>query len=135
MRRRFVHLLKQAGLPLNRSEASLLVHVFYEPGINQAGVANLLEMETISIVRLVDGLEQAGLVERRPHVSDRRFRTLWLTPAGEDAVARIRKVAETVRAEALEGIPPAECERLIDMLATIRSNLLATAETADSAVA
>jgi MarR family transcriptional regulator for hemolysin len=123
MRRRFLYLAAQAGLPLNRSEASLLIQVFDEPGINQAGVANLLDMETISVVRLVDGLERAGLLERRRHATDRRVRTLWLTAPGEAAVARVRTVAEMVRREALAGISDAEQERLLDQLLTIRGNL------------
>jgi MarR family transcriptional regulator for hemolysin len=126
MRRRFLYLAAQAGLPLNRSEASLLMQVFDEPGINQAGVANVLDMETISVVRLVDSLEQAGLLERRPHATDRRVRTLWLTASGEAAVAQVSAVAEMVQREALAGISDAEQERLFDQLLTIRGNLSGT---------
>ena len=132
MRRRFVHLAGKAGLSLNRSEASLLLQVFHEPGINQAGVANVLDMETISVVRLVDGLEQAGLLERRPHATDRRVRTLWLTPAGESAVDQVRAITEVVRKEALTGIPADECERLLDVLLTINTNLMAVGDAVDT---
>jgi DNA-binding MarR family transcriptional regulator len=76
MRRHFVRYAREARLPLNLSEAALLSQVWHEPGISQAGVANLLDMETISVVRLVDSLEHAELLQRRPHASDRRVRTL-----------------------------------------------------------
>ena len=123
MRRRFVYHARKAELPVNGSEASLLSAVFYEPGINQAGVASMLDMETISVVRLVDGLEQTGLVERRPHPTDRRAWTLWLTKSGKTAVAQVRAITEVVRAEALAGVSDADRERLFDLLVAIRTNL------------
>jgi MarR family transcriptional regulator, transcriptional regulator for hemolysin len=123
MRRRFVHHARKAGLPLNLSEASLLSQVCHEPGINQARIAWLLDLETISVVRLVDSLQQAGLLERRPHATDRRIRTLWLTPVGETAVAQVRCITDMVRREALADVPKAERERLLDTLLTLRANL------------
>ncbi|HTU55955.1 MAG TPA: MarR family transcriptional regulator [Acetobacteraceae bacterium] len=135
MRRRFVYHSKRAGLGLNPSEASLLLQVFHDPGIKQIGVAIMLDMEAISIVRLVDSLEEAGLVQRRPHATDRRARTLWLTEAGEAAVAKIRAITEIVRAEALAGIPPADREHLLDTLLALRGNLLRSGESEESAAA
>jgi MarR family transcriptional regulator, transcriptional regulator for hemolysin len=135
MRRRFVHHSKRVGLGLNRSEASLLLQVFYEPGIKQIGVATLLDMETISVVRLVDSLEEAGLLERRPHAKDRRVRTLWLTAAGEVVVTQVLAVTEIVRGEALAGFSDAEREHLLDMLLTVRGNLLTAGAPVDSEVA
>ncbi len=130
MRRRFVHHAREAGLQLNRSEASLLWQVFHEPGTNQAKVASELDIETITVVRLVDSLEEAGLLERRPHSTDRRVRTLWLTAAGEEAAERIRAINDLVRAEALAGVPTAERQRLLTLLLAIRSNLWKASETA-----
>jgi DNA-binding MarR family transcriptional regulator len=135
LRRRFVHHARKAGLPLNRSEASLLWHVSHEPGIIQAAVAQHLEMETISVARLVDGLERAGLMERRAHAADRRMRTLWLTEAGDAAAARIRGINDIVRAEALAGIPAAQREALLDLLLLVRTNLAQATETERSKAA
>ena len=134
MRRRFVHHARKAALPLNPSEASLLSQVWREPGVSQARIAHLLDLETISVVRLVDSLEQAGLLERRPHAKDRRIRTLWLTPAGEIAVGQVRRITAIVRREALSGVSQAECEQLLDTLLTLRTNLHA-AEVAQPAAA
>ncbi|HWA80110.1 MAG TPA: MarR family transcriptional regulator [Acetobacteraceae bacterium] len=124
MRRRFVHHTKRAGLGLNRSEASLLLQVFYEPGVKQVRVATLLDMETISVVRLVDGLEEAGLLERRPHPKDRRIRTLWLTNAGEGVAAQVVEITKIVRGEAFAGLSDAESDQLLDLLVAVRRNLL-----------
>ena len=130
MRRRFMHHARKLGLPLNRSEASLLWQVFHEPGINQARVAVQLDIETISVARLVDGLEQAGLLERRTRATDRRVRSLWLTEAGQAAVACIGAINEEVRAEALADMPEADREVLLDLLVTLRGNLLDAGEMA-----
>jgi DNA-binding MarR family transcriptional regulator len=134
MRRRFVQHARRTGLPLNLSEASLLWQVMHAPGISQSGAASLLDLETISVVRLVDSLEQAGLLERRPHPTDRRIRTLWLTKAGEAAVGQVRHINEMVRREALAGISTAESEQMLDTLLTMRTNLVRAAE-ADASVA
>src|SRR5271170_8514737 len=134
MRRRFVHHAREAKLPLNLSEAALLSQVWHEPGISQAGVANLLDMETISVVRLVDSLEHAGLLERRPHARDRRVWTLWLTQGGQDTMAEVRRINDTVRREALSGIAKGEHEQLLDTLLMLRTNLAQAAE-ADQSVA
>jgi MarR family transcriptional regulator for hemolysin len=128
MRRRFVHHAREAKLPLNLSEATLLSQVSHEPGISQAGVANLLDMETISVVRLVDSLEHARLLQRRPHARDRRVWTLWLTPAGKNAISEVHRINDKVRGEALAGVSNKERERLLDTLMRLRTNLLQTAE-------
>ncbi len=125
MRRRFVRRAREVGLPLNRSEASVLLHVDREPGISQAHLAEQLDLEPISLVRLIDSLQQAGLIERRPHAHDRRIRTLWLTDAAQPVLALVLSIALEVRTQALARIPDAERERLLDLLVAVRANLAA----------
>ena len=128
MRRRFVQRAREAGLRLKRSEAAVLLHVFHAPGISQARLANHLDIETISVVRLIDSLQAAGLIERRPHPTDRRVRTLWLTEAAGPTIIQIQAIGRLVRAQALGGIPTEQHERLFDMLSVVRTNLEATGE-------
>jgi MarR family transcriptional regulator, transcriptional regulator for hemolysin len=123
MRRHFMQKAKEVGLHLNRSEALVLVYVSQSPGTSQARLANALDIETISVVRLIDTLQDAGLIERRPHPTDRRVRALWLTPAAEAALAQIRAIARLVDAQALTEISEKEHRKLLDLLDTIRSNL------------
>jgi MarR family transcriptional regulator, transcriptional regulator for hemolysin len=123
MRRRFVQLSREVGLPVNRSEASVLVLVDREPGLSQAQIAEQLDMEAISLVRLIDSLQEAGLIERRPHARDRRIRTLWLTEAARPILAQVNAVAAEARAQALVGLSPADQERLLDLLVQVRGNL------------
>jgi MarR family transcriptional regulator, transcriptional regulator for hemolysin len=130
MRRRFVQRAREVGLPLNRSEASVLVAVNREPGLSQAQLAARLDMEAISLVRLIDSLQVARLIERRPHSHDRRIRTLWLTEAAQPILAQVRAVAAEVREQAMAGISEARREKLRDLLLTVRTNM-ATQTTAD----
>jgi MarR family transcriptional regulator, transcriptional regulator for hemolysin len=134
MRRRFIQGMREAGLELNRSEANVLMHVLYAPGINQASLAHLLGVETISIVRLIDRLQRAGLIERRPHPTDRRIRTLWLTDGAGMKVAQIGAIAHSVDVQALIGLSAEQHGRLLDLLCALKANLEA-AETGEPAPA
>lgn len=130
MRRRFVQRAREEGLPLTRSEASVLLHVAHEQGINQASLATRLDIEPIALVRLLDGLQQRDLIERRLHPTDRRVRTVWLKPGAEPVLRHIRAVTAAIRREAVAGLPPAQIEMLTGLLLAIRANLVAVAEIA-----
>jgi MarR family transcriptional regulator, transcriptional regulator for hemolysin len=127
MRRRFVRCAREAGLPLSGSEASVLVHVDRAPGLSQAQLAERLDLEAISLVRLIDTLEESGLIERRRHQYDRRIRTLWLTEQARPIVAQAHAVRYDVRTQALAGIGEPDQEKLLDLLMTVRGNLGAPA--------
>lgn len=133
MRRRFVQRAREVGLPLNRSEASVLVHVNREPGLSQAQLAERLDLEAISLVRLIDSLQESRLIERRAHPHDRRVRTLWLTENAQPIVAQVHEVRDDVRAQAMNGIAVEEQERLLDLLMTVRGNLATAAGRCSSA--
>jgi MarR family transcriptional regulator, transcriptional regulator for hemolysin len=135
MRRRFVQGLRDARLELNRSEAILLLHLFREPGISQATLASYLDTESISVVRLLDGLQAAGLIERHAHPTDRRIRRLWLTKAARPVITAIQEVTEVVRRQALMGIPSKQQDRLLDLLLAIRANLAPSPDTAGNEAA
>lgn len=130
MRRRFVQRAREARLSLSRSECSVLLHVAHEQGISQVSLATQLDIEPIALVRLLDGLQETGLIERRLHPTDRRVRTVWLTPRAEPVLRRIRAITASVRQEAVAGLSPAQVEMLVDMLLVIRGNLAAVPETA-----
>lgn len=128
IRRRFVQMAKEVGVDLNYSEAAALVYVAQSTGMSQTRLATLLDIETISVVRLIDTLEAAGLIERRPHPTDRRVRTLWPTAAAETTLTKIRTIAQFVDSQALVDIPEHEGKRLLDILKIIRCNLTPSLE-------
>jgi MarR family transcriptional regulator for hemolysin len=121
LRRRFEHHLKSDGL--TRSQWSVLVHLARHEGINQISLAEILEIEPISLVRILDRLEAAGWVERRPDPNDRRARLLYLKPEADAALEPIWRLGAQVREEALLGILPAEREHLVENLLKMKANL------------
>lgn len=123
LRQRFEQNARPLGL--TRSQAQVVAHLALHQGIAQGRLAEILEIEPITLTRLVDGLERGGLVERHPHPRDRRIRRLFLTRKGQGLVERIFAVGEATRGEALLGVPEAERERLVDILSAMKGNLLA----------
>ena len=124
MRRRFERRTRQTGLSITRQQARALLSVARNEGLSQAAVATLLDIEPIALVRLLDRLHEEGLVERRLHPTDRRVRTLWLTPLGWTVVDRILTINAQIREEACAGLNPAAREALLQTLDHLKSNLL-----------
>lgn len=121
IRRRFEQ--QTADLGLSSAQWRLLVHVLRENCVTQARLAEMLEIEPISVSRLVDRMEQAGWVRRVTDPNDRRLRKIVATPAAEAAGVRIQAAAKVVYQEALVGLPPGEQEILINGLIAITQNL------------
>jgi len=122
LRKRFEQ--KARGLGLTRSQWQVLAHINRHEGINQSALADILELEPITLARIVDRLEAGGLVERRAHASDRRLRLLYLTPSAHPIIEKVRKLGQETREEALAGIPTELREQLMDQLVEMKSNLL-----------
>ncbi len=121
IRRRFERQASGAGL--SAAQWRLLVRVAKEPGIAQARLAELLEIEPISVSRLVDRMEDGGWIERRPDPSDRRVRQIFPTCKADDAYGGIKSVAGEVYAAAMAGMTEAAKNGLIDGLKAINANL------------
>ncbi|HLI12904.1 MAG TPA: MarR family transcriptional regulator [Alphaproteobacteria bacterium] len=112
------------GLGLTRAQGKALAYLARHEGIHQAGLAELLEIEPITLVRLLDRMEEAGWIERRPDPADRRARRLFLAAKAEPIFAEMRRIAEATRSEAFAGLSPEQQESLLDMLTRVRVNLL-----------
>ncbi|HUA55020.1 MAG TPA: MarR family transcriptional regulator [Candidatus Sulfotelmatobacter sp.] len=123
LRKRFEQRAREAQLGLTRAQWSVLAHLARQEGINQTALAQILEIEPITLVRLLDRLQAAGLVERRPDQSDRRARVLYLTPAAHPLLEQIWGLAAVVREEAMAGLPDRERDQLMGMLLKIKGNL------------
>ncbi len=121
MRKKFDQ--RARGLGLSRAQWQLLVHLSRHEGINQSGLAEILEIENITVGRLIDRMEEAGWVERRPDPDDRRARLLYTTEKVAPVMERMRELAEATRNEALAGLSPTQRDALIDTLIQVRGNL------------
>ncbi len=110
-------------LGLTRAQCRTLGYLTRNEGINQAGLADLLEIRPMTLVRQIDRMEEAGWIERRPDPADRRARRLFLTAKARPILGRIWDVANETRDEALVGLSPAEAKQLIDLLGRVHGTL------------
>ena len=105
----------------------------HNEGINQGGLAEMLEVEPITLCRMIDRLEEAGLVERRRDPNDRRARRIFLTERAHPLLQQLREIGQATIANAFAGLPPERCTALIDELHLIRGNLAHDPETQEAA--
>jgi DNA-binding MarR family transcriptional regulator len=131
IRRRFERRARHTGLALTRHQARTLLYIARNEGLSQAAIATMLEIEPIALVRLLDRMHEEGLVDRRPHPTDRRVRTLWLTPLGWRAVERVLAINAEIREEACAGLDQEARDMVMAALHHMKGNLtLAEEETA-----
>lgn len=121
MRRRFE--ARASGHGLSSAQWRLLVRVVKEEGVAQARLAELLEIEPISVSRLIDRMEEANWIERRTDAADRRVRMIFPTVKATEAYAQVKSLAGEVYAQALAGLTPEECRVLVKGLHNIIENL------------
>ena len=122
MRKRFEQ--QAAHLGFTRSQWLVLLHLAKNEGIHQAGLAEILEVEPITLVRILDKLESRGLIERRQHPTDRRLWLLFLDPKAHSSLETLHAIGEVTRAEALAGLSAADRAALLRMLDAVKANLV-----------
>jgi DNA-binding MarR family transcriptional regulator len=120
-------------LGLTRAQCRTLGYLVRNEGINQAGLADLLEIRPMTLVRQIDRMEEAGWIERRPDPADRRARRLFLTAKARPILGRIWNVANETRDEALAHLSAPQADTLIDLLGRVHATLSANASANASA--
>ena len=103
----------------------ILVRLEAQPGVSQNELAALIEVEPITVARLVDRLETRGFVERRADPSDRRIWRLHVTPAAAPMLKEIGKVRRELNEILVADVAPKELTGTIDCLLQMKSNLTA----------
>lgn len=121
MRRSFDARARDIGV--TRPQWQVLSVLVRNEGINQGGLAEILEVEPITICRMVDRLQEAELVERRPDPADRRSWRLFLTVKAQDLLGHLRPLADDMLEQALDGVDPVDRGQLMATLDRIRLNL------------
>lgn len=110
-------------LSLTLAQCKALAYLERNEGVSQKRLAELTELDPMSLVRILDRMEADGWVERRLDPQDRRARTLWLTAQARPVLERIARVAAQTRAEALAGLSETEHEQLCRLLGRVHENL------------
>ena len=126
MRRRFDERARLIGV--TRAQWRTLTTLSRNEGINQGGLADLLEVEPITLCRMIDRLEEAGLVERRRDPADRRAWLIFLTTKAHPLLAQLRGLADGMIEGALQGLDDTRRAALMETLGVIRTNLNTTIE-------
>jgi MarR family transcriptional regulator for hemolysin len=114
---------QNSGAGLTRSQWQVLAYLAQNEGINQRGLAELLEIEPITLGRIVDKLETLGLIERRPHQTDRRTWLLHLVEAARPKLEQIRELGDVTHREALAGVSEDDRQHLLKTLQALKENL------------
>lgn len=115
---------------MTRAQWSLMSRLARNPGLSQKELADLLEVEPISVARMVDRLEANGLLERRADASDRRVWRLHLLPAAEPMLKKMTVLGEELAAFVTQNVPPAVHEAMLAGLIRMKANLLQKSEPA-----
>ncbi len=121
IRRRFDERARAIGV--TRPQWRALVTVAREEGIQQGSLAERLEIEPITLCRMLDRLAEAELVERRRDPADRRAWNIYLTKRARPLLERIGAIADDLHAVALDGVSDDERDALTATLERMRTNL------------
>jgi MarR family transcriptional regulator for hemolysin len=108
---------------MTRAQWAVLFRLDRSEGLKQSELAELLDLQPISLTRLLDRLAENGLIERRPDPNDRRANRLFLTPAARPLLERLTKLGEGMMEAVLEGLDGKAIERMLSDLQTMRENL------------
>ena len=104
-------------------QARLLLNLNRRPGENQGFYAEQLEVEPITLCRMVDRLEEAGMVQRRRDPADRRAWQLHLTEKSQKVVAKLQQSVDSLVDDMLCGLTLQEREEFARLLKTVGTNL------------
>ena len=114
---------RAATLGVTRAQWKVLFRLSRQPGLRQVELADKLDVEPITLSRIIDRLAEAGLVERTADPADRRAWRLQVTETAQPLIAKLRKLAEGLVDDAFRGLNERELKVMRGNLALIRENL------------
>src|SRR3979490_1564631 len=116
---------------IRRGQWAVVAKVERTEGLKQSELAELMEMQPITLTRLIDRLCDNGWIERRGDDSDRRVNRLYLRKAARPLLGKLGGLRSELTATALEGINPTDAHRLLSQLETIKENVRNAIQNAD----
>ena len=114
---------KAAQFGITRAQWVVLVRLDRSEGLKQSELAEILDLQPISLTRLLDKLCECGLIERRADPVDRRAKRLFLTPAARPLLEKLGELGEGLMAAALAGVERESVERMVAQLGVVKENL------------
>jgi MarR family transcriptional regulator, transcriptional regulator for hemolysin len=117
---------KGAQFGITRAQWVVLARLDRFEGLKQSELAEMLDLQPISLTRLLDRLCASGLIERRADPNDRRAKRLFLMPAARPLLERLADLGEEMMTTALVGVERESVEKMIAQLAIVKENLRQT---------
>jgi MarR family transcriptional regulator for hemolysin len=114
---------KAAQFGMTRAQWAVLARLDRCQGLKQTELAEMLDLQPITLTRLLDRLSDNGLIERRPDPDDRRAKRLYLTAAARPLLERLSDLGEELMESALAGLQPQDITLLTSKLAVMKDNL------------
>lgn len=111
------------NLGISRAQWGVLVRIERSEGLKQSELAEMLDLQPISLTRLLDRLAENGLIERRHDPHDRRANLLYLTPAAKPLLEKLAALGQDMMGTVLQGLDEESTGRLLRDLALIKYNL------------
>ncbi len=108
---------------MTRAQWMILVRLDRQPGMSQNELATLIEVEPITVGRLVDRLEARGMVERRPDPTDRRIWRLHLKPDARPMLKEIAKARAELNGIMIADVPQKDLQVAVDCLLQMKANV------------
>ena len=113
---------RAVGMGVTRAQWKVLFRLQRQPGLRQIELADMLDIEPITLSRIVDRLEEARLVERVADPADRRAWRLHVTARAQPLIEKLRAVADEMISEAFAGIDPKDIAITRTVLERVREN-------------
>jgi MarR family transcriptional regulator, transcriptional regulator for hemolysin len=114
---------KASQFGITRAQWVVLVRLDRFEGIKQSELAEMLDLQPITLTRLLDRLCDSGLIERRADPNDRRAKRLYLTPAARPMLERLGDLGDELMGTALAGVQREAIEKMVAQLAIVKENL------------
>lgn len=108
---------------ISRAQWGVLIRIDRTEGLKQSELAEILDLQPISLTRLLDRLAGNGLIERRADPNDRRANRLYLLPAARPMLDQLAELGSDLMATVLEGLEPKSIERMLHDLSLVKNNL------------
>ena len=106
---------------ISRAQWAVLIRIERTEGLKQSELAELLDLQPISLTRLLDRLADNGLIERRADPNDRRANAVNLTPRGREVLEEVTEALAQLRLEVFKDIPPEDAETVVRVLRAIEA--------------
>lgn len=114
---------KAGQFGVTRAQWAVLVRLDRFEGLKQSELAEMLDLQPITLTRLLDRLCGNGLIERRADPNDRRAKRLFLTAAARPLLEQLGDLGEDMMTTTLKGVSRESVEQIVGQLAIVKENL------------